>query len=176
MQLYLAFDMEKHEEAIVKVVDCLNDIRSWMRQHKLKLIEDKLVSLSSLQQDMPQSHKIRWSHITVEFPKSHQVTHCNIGIVRASFKIMYSEMLDCKMNSNILRVICEILYSEIGTICHIPLTILQINFEIISLLLLLFSISLYIISQITLSHYAYVAISNSMTPGDYIHWSLYYFC
>ena len=41
MQLYLAFDMDKQEEAIAKMEACFNNIRIWMRQNKLQLNEDK---------------------------------------------------------------------------------------------------------------------------------------
>jgi hypothetical protein len=40
-QLYLAFDLDKQEEAMARMEACVSDIRIWMRQNKLKLNEDK---------------------------------------------------------------------------------------------------------------------------------------
>jgi hypothetical protein len=41
MQLYLAFDLDKQEEAMARMEACVSDIRICMRQNKLKLNEDK---------------------------------------------------------------------------------------------------------------------------------------
>jgi hypothetical protein len=40
-QLYLSFDLDKQKEALAQMEACINDIRQWMRQNKLKLNEDK---------------------------------------------------------------------------------------------------------------------------------------
>ena len=40
-QLYLAFDLDRQTEAIARMEACVEDIRTWMRQNKLQLNEDK---------------------------------------------------------------------------------------------------------------------------------------
>ena len=40
-QLYLAFDLEHQDEAMAKIEACVNDIRRWMLETKLKLNDDK---------------------------------------------------------------------------------------------------------------------------------------
>jgi hypothetical protein len=40
-QLYLAFDFDKQEEAVAKMEACIQDIKIWMMQNKLKLNDDK---------------------------------------------------------------------------------------------------------------------------------------
>jgi hypothetical protein len=40
-QLYVAFDLDKQEEAVAKMEACVCDIRTWMRKNKLKLNDDK---------------------------------------------------------------------------------------------------------------------------------------
>ena len=40
-QLYLAFDLEHQEEAMARMEACVNDIRRWMLENKLKLNDDK---------------------------------------------------------------------------------------------------------------------------------------
>jgi hypothetical protein len=55
-QLYLAFDLDKQEEAVAKMEACVNDIGLWMRQNKLQLNEAKteLVVITPSRQ----SHKV----------------------------------------------------------------------------------------------------------------------
>jgi hypothetical protein len=40
-QLYLAFDFDKQEEAVAQMEACIQDIRTWMKQNKLKLNDKK---------------------------------------------------------------------------------------------------------------------------------------
>jgi hypothetical protein len=62
-QLYLTFDLHKQEEALAQMEACVNDIRQWMRQNKLKLNDDKseLLVLTSPRQ----AHKVTINSITI---------------------------------------------------------------------------------------------------------------
>jgi hypothetical protein len=62
-QLYLGFDFEKQETAIAQMECCVNDIRAWMRDNKLKLNDDKteLLIITTARQ----AHKVTIDHIKI---------------------------------------------------------------------------------------------------------------
>jgi hypothetical protein len=62
-QLYLAFDLDKQDEAVEKMEACINDIRTWMRINKLKLNEDKTELLVIKSNRLP--HKITVDKIQI---------------------------------------------------------------------------------------------------------------
>ena len=62
-QLYVAFNMNEQNDTISRMKGCLNGIRIWMRNNKLKLNEDKTELLNIA--PAKQAHKITINSIRI---------------------------------------------------------------------------------------------------------------